>query len=98
MKTIFPKIWFEEAVCETLITACMQYRYKWDEKNQYFGKPVHDWTSHFADAMRYMAINYEKVIKVKDNTVDPRKPASVNPRNMKPAGMIGKILGKRFSY
>ena len=36
LKMIFPKIWFEEEKCETLVSAMTQYRYKWDERNQYF--------------------------------------------------------------
>jgi len=97
LKMIFPKIWFEEEKCETLVSAMTQYRYKWDERNQYFWKPVHDWTSDFADMLRYLAVNYEKVIKIKESTVDPRKPASVNPRTMKPV-WLGKVFWNRFSY
>lgn len=40
--------------------AVKQYRYRYDEQKQDFSpRPEHDWTSHDADALRYMAIAYE---------------------------------------
>ena len=39
------------------------YRKRRDEKNLVFGKPVHDWSSDFADAMRYLAVCYENIIR-----------------------------------
>jgi phage terminase large subunit len=36
--------------------AIRQYRREYDDKLQRFrDKPLHDWTSHFADALRYLA-------------------------------------------
>lgn len=38
------------------VDAMRQYRREWDEKLQRFkDKPLHDWTSHTADAKRYLA-------------------------------------------
>ncbi len=38
------------------LDALRQYRREWDEKRQCFNDaPLHDWTSDFADAMRYLA-------------------------------------------
>lgn len=38
------------------LDALRQYRHEWDEKNQKFtDAPLHDWTSHTADALRYLA-------------------------------------------
>lgn len=38
------------------LDAIRQYRREYDEKLQRFkDKPLHDWTSHFADALRYLA-------------------------------------------
>lgn len=38
------------------LDALRQYRREWDEKLQRFkDSPLHDWTSHTADAMRYLA-------------------------------------------
>jgi phage terminase large subunit len=38
------------------LNALRQYRREWDEKLQKFkDAPLHDWTSHTADALRYLA-------------------------------------------
>ena len=38
------------------IDAIRQYRREYDEKGQRFkDRPLHDWTSHYADGLRYLA-------------------------------------------
>jgi phage terminase large subunit len=50
-----PMVWFDERKCERLVDALKLYRYEWDEKlGTLRSKPVHDWTSHAADAFRYL--------------------------------------------
>jgi len=46
--------------CEHGINALEQYRREWDDENKCF-KPtaLHDWTSHPADAFRYLAMSYK---------------------------------------
>ena len=59
-RAIFPKIWFDAKHCEGGIAALDNYRKKWDEVNKAFAsKPQHDWSSHGADAFRYMAVAYQ---------------------------------------
>lgn len=42
--------------------ALKQYRYEQDEKNNKLkDKPLHDWTSHAADAFMYVAVSYQTV-------------------------------------
>ena len=42
--------------CEEGIEALEQYRREWDdEKKAFRASAVHDWTSHYADAFRYLA-------------------------------------------
>jgi hypothetical protein len=55
--------------CEPLLSALEQYRREWDDDKKAFrANPLHDWTSHFADAMRYLAQGWKpapkRVIKV----------------------------------
>ena len=51
--------WIDEEKCERGIEALRQYRRDFDEKGKTFrGRPMHDWTSHGADAMRYLATGY----------------------------------------
>ena len=37
------------------------YRREWDEKRKEFRvRPLHDWTSHYADALRYFAVGHRE--------------------------------------
>jgi len=54
--------------CQDLLKALQHYRRNFDRKTKTWGKPVHDWSSHPADAMRYLATTvprrlYEKADK-----------------------------------
>jgi phage terminase large subunit len=52
--------WFDEEHCGRGIECLRQYRRDWDEKGKTWRmRPLHDWTSHGADAMRYLAIGYK---------------------------------------
>lgn len=54
---IFPRIWMDRDKCKHLIKCLENYRKEYDDKkNVYKLRPVHDWSSHGADAFRYMAI------------------------------------------
>lgn len=56
VRSMLPTCWIDEGNCSRLIEAARQYRKEWDEKNKcYKDKPLHDWTSHGADALRTMA-------------------------------------------
>ena len=47
---------------ETGISALEQYRREWDdEKKAFKANEVHDWTSHLADAFRYLALSWRNV-------------------------------------
>lgn len=53
----FSKFWFDETNCRQGIEALRQYRAEFDEKTKAFkNNPRHDWTSHTADAFRYLAM------------------------------------------
>lgn len=47
---------FDRAKCERGLDALRQYQRTWDDTLKVFSlKPLHDWTSHAADAFRYLA-------------------------------------------
>lgn len=47
---------FDRVRCERGLSALRQYQRTWDDKLKTFSlKPLHDWTSHAADAFRYLA-------------------------------------------
>jgi phage terminase large subunit len=60
-KSALAKIWIDESKCKELIRHLNSYRQEWDEvRKQYKGIPLHDDTSHGADAFRYMCIALKK--------------------------------------
>jgi phage terminase large subunit len=51
------------------LSSLKNYQREWDEDRQCFkDKPLHDWTSHGADAFRYLAIAWSEEYKTKENT------------------------------
>jgi len=61
-RTMLAKCWFDEERCGRGIEALRQYRRDFDEKNKAWrSRPLHDWTSHGADAFRYLAVGRKQV-------------------------------------
>ncbi len=51
------------------------YRFEWDEVKKVFKKtPLHDWTSHTADAWRYVAAVYQHALMLKPKEPQPEGP------------------------
>lgn len=61
VRMTLPRCWFDETKCSLLIESLRQYREKVDEKRQVGMGPLHDHTSHAADAMRYMCTGMRDV-------------------------------------
>lgn len=60
-RLIFNDIWFHEERCNDGIRALKSYHRKFDEdKKSYQDAPVHDWSSHYADAFRGFALVSER--------------------------------------
>lgn len=56
-RNLLPRCWFDSEHCERGLDALRSYRREWDEKTQnYRQSPMHDWSSHAADAFRYLAM------------------------------------------
>lgn len=61
VRSTFSKLWIDEKNCAPLIKALENYRQEYDSKKRvYKAKPLHDWSSHFADCMRYLCISLPK--------------------------------------
>ena len=57
VRLMLTRCWFDAERCERGIEALRQYRREWDGKRQVWReRPLHDWTSHAADALRYLAM------------------------------------------
>lgn len=60
----FSKFWIDQDKCASLINALENYRKEWDEQKQiYKNKPVHNWASNYADALRYLCLSLHKTKK-----------------------------------
>ncbi len=66
-RTIFPQCYFDQEKCTDGLTALRKYRY--DEMNVNATKPIHDSSSHAADAFRYLAM----ALRDPKHKVDPDK-------------------------
>lgn len=59
-RMLLPRCYFNRTACAGLIDALRQYREKIDEKRNISMGPLHDWSSHDADAFRYMAVSLQE--------------------------------------
>ena len=66
VRTMLPKCVFDASKCEQGLEALQAYRTELNEEKNVFGaKPLHDWSSHGADAFRELAVNLFDVRKSK---------------------------------
>lgn len=75
----FARLWIDESKCEKFLDAISQYRKEWNDKmGDYKSHPLHDWTSHAADMLRYWAVtnvhapDIEMQWRVESNRATPR--------------------------
>jgi hypothetical protein len=56
-RAMLGRVWFDAEACKDGIEALRLYRTEYDDERRVFSTaPLHDWTSHYADAMRYLAV------------------------------------------
>jgi hypothetical protein len=73
-RILINRSWFDVNKCERGITALKNYQRKWDEKNQIFSpKPLHDWSSHAADAFRTCGMGMRADMTSMDKRALPRQ-------------------------
>jgi len=59
-RMMIPRCYFDREKCSDGLDMLRQYRQEWDEKRKMFrDHPRHDFTSHAADAFRYLAVGLE---------------------------------------
>lgn len=55
-RNLLPRCWFDEKKCEKGIKALENYKKEWDERHGCWrSSPLHNWSSHGADAFRTLA-------------------------------------------
>ena len=66
-RLLLPRCWFDKRKCKQGIEALKMYRADYDDKLKTLKpRPLHDWSSHSADAFRYLAMG------LRDSTEKPR--------------------------
>ena len=61
VRALFPRFWFDSEKCKFAIEAITQYCKEYDEDHKIFrSRPLHDWSSHCADSLRYLAVGLEE--------------------------------------
>ena len=67
-----PKCWFDREKCRDGLEALRQYRADYDEKQRTFkDAPRHDWSSHSADAFRYMCMAWREMAPPSEKKHEP---------------------------
>ncbi len=57
VRALLPKVWFDRERTADLRRALSNYRTEYDDKRKVFrAGPLHDWSSHAADCVRYYAV------------------------------------------
>lgn len=65
-RMLLPMCWFDKTKCDRGLEALRQYRREFDDKLKVFKqRPLHDWSSHAADAFRYLAMGLPDRLQVK---------------------------------
>jgi hypothetical protein len=91
VRQILHRCWFDETRCANGLEALRQYQSEWDDKKKKFrDEPLHDWTSHPADAFRYLAMAYREIVPV-EPAPDPRALVIGGPEAL-PPGMQGVTM------
>lgn len=74
VRETLPKCWFDSERTEHGLDALRQYRSEFKEQAAVFqDRPIHDWTSHAADAFRYLAMAWREVKPVIEKKRVPRE-------------------------
>ena len=60
VRQVFPRLWFNKTKTKQLLRALENYHKEYDEKAKVFrNNPKHDWSSHGADALRYLSVGHK---------------------------------------
>ena len=81
-RNILSRCVIDSTRCFKGIEALKQYRADWDPDSQTYGKPVHDWSSHYSDAMRYLAVgfrDYDAAVRPNGRRLDQAVGTDYNP-------------------
>jgi len=73
-RSLFPYLWIDENKNKFFLKCIENYHKKFNSKeNCYSTTPHHDWSSHFADAFRYLGVAYKTLLDNKKRMLTPEK-------------------------
>ena len=79
---LIPRCWFDAELCKPGLEALRQYHRAYNERLRTFrNTPVHDWSSHAADAFRYLAVG------LKESTQYDKPPQAIADSSYNPLGV-----------
>lgn len=83
-RKVFPRLWFDQKKTELLLDALSCYTQEWDDKKGMFkDKPLHNWSSHASDALRYLAVGLkDKLENKRPKPIPMKKYALRTPQNI----------------
>lgn len=71
-KKILPYVWWNLPLCSGAVEAMKSYRREWDDKQGcYRDRPLHDWSSHIADMVRYLGVTFSNLRPVESKLILP---------------------------
>jgi hypothetical protein len=77
---LIQKCWFDKDTCQAGLECLRQYHRAYNEKSRSFrATPVHDWSSHAADAFRYLAVGIKDTNKFDGRPPQALADSSYNP-------------------
>jgi len=72
-RMLFPRCWFDADKCKAGLEALQHYRRDYNSRlNEFKATPVHDWSSHGADAFRYLATRQKTPAEKQKTVMAPR--------------------------
>lgn len=99
-RQLLPRCWFDEKNCDRAVQALKSYRKEWDERLRvYRSRPLHDWSSHAADAFRYLALGIKRTAPGRsmerpataNAEYDPFNPVTPDANPTKPEAQFSKF-------
>ena len=95
-RQLFPRLWID-ARQEKFIDALTNFRREWDDSKKCFReKPVHDWTNHYADALRYLSWVWKEPVVKKPST--PNRTLSVGKKSTVTMDDLLKSVKRKKKY
>jgi len=65
VRLLLQNCYFDAKRCENGLNALRNYQREWDDVKRVFKRnPLHNWSSHFSDSFRYLAMAYKNIAPV----------------------------------